>query len=148
LKSRAIDKQGEKRRNAFDLLGFLIQVMFLIKRFGGGLLLSAPATLLIWAGFADGTEPTSWIIFGIAAILGLPWHVVCLPILFGAFFGLTHLLAQHNVVQVNGWLVLMAVPIASGVIGAHINGMLLSEFLQRRNAKHNSPLQRTADGGG
>jgi len=121
--------------------------MFLIKGFGSGFLLSVPAMLSIWAGFADGTEPNSWIIWGIAALLGLPWHIVCLPLLFGAFFGLNHLLAQNDVVQVNGWLVLMAVPIGSGVIGAHINGMLLVRFLQRRKAKRNYPLQSTAEGG-
>lgn len=122
--------------------------MFLIKRFSGGFLLSIPAMLLIWVGFVEGTQPNSWIIWGIAAILGLPWNIVCLLLLFGALFGLDILLAHKDVVPVNGWLVLMAVPIGSGVIGAHINGMLLIRFLQRRSAKHNSPLQPTAEGGG
>lgn len=109
-----------------------------------GLLLSIPAGILIWLGLFLDKEPDSWIIFGIVVLIGLPWNLIALS----AFFSLFVLYAKSSqyislppALQFNGFILLFIVVISAGVVGAHVNGILLLRYF---NKKHNHPIK--ADG--
>lgn len=92
---------------------------------------SVPASLLIWAGLEDGSQPASWYIFGVAALLGLPWNAFFATA--SAFIILTLTFVQERFgVAVFGpdgvslVVTTIGVLVLSGVIGAHINGVGLS----------------------
>lgn len=110
----------------------------LTKYFYPGLILSAPAGFLILMGFADGTEPTGWIMFGLAALLGLPWNIAILFVAFSLIYLLfkifeaTQYFPSFNI-DTDGWLIMMYILIGAAVIGAHINGFILMK-------KHNKSL--------
>ena len=97
-----------------------------MRAFFRGFWLSVPAAGLIWAGLVDGTQPAGWYYFGAAALLGLPTNLMCL----GASFPI--LATLGGPLEWNGWLVLAGSVMGSGVVGAHINGMLLGFVTGRR----------------
>jgi hypothetical protein len=101
--------------------------MFIEKVFTG-MVLSMPAGLLIFAGLADGTEPTAWILWGIAFFMGVPWNIAALFVFYLLIYVLA-IAAKYipfiSEIHINGWMILFWIVVGSGVIGAHINGILL-----------------------
>ena len=94
-----------------------------------GLWLSVPAALLILAGFADGTEPTSWTLWRIAELLGLPWNEILLRLLVSLSQGVVNLwfpsVNWHNL----GVVTLGLIP--CGLLGAHINGIIVMLIVRK-----------------
>lgn len=97
-----------------------------------GLTLSLLSGSLIAIGISNGTEPTCWILWGIAGALGLPFNIGALFILHVSLWGFFH------VVQYNETLVMLyKAPIdllfweviGSAIIGSHINGVILSNII-------------------
>jgi hypothetical protein len=114
-----------------------------------GFVLSIPAGFLIWIGYRIDQEPHSWICFGVVLVLGLPWNVFALA----GFYGLLVLYAKvieffhiPQDAQFNGFALLFFCVVAAGLVGAHINGVLITclsgnEKKHREKSQHRSNIE-------
>lgn len=114
-----------------------------LKTFLSGLSLSLPAGLLVWAGVVADKEPTSWVLWGIAALVGFPGSVMVTGLLFtvsivlSATSWLPEFLKSMNL---SGWAIFPFVAAFSIIAGAHLNGMILIGAIKSHN-KHLQPTQ-------
>jgi hypothetical protein len=99
-----------------------------------GFIFSVPAMYLIYLGFEYDNNPTSWYLWIVACVVGMPTNIAYFFI-FGITFivcGETaaYLFDYKHLLRMNGFEVLMNIAILAGVVGAHLNGMLVFKILR------------------
>ena len=99
------------------------------RTFLSGFWLSVPVALLIGAGFADGTEPTSWTLWRIAELLGLPWNEILLRLLVSLSESAVQLWFPSVNWHALGVVTLGLIP--CGLLGAQINGIIVALVVRR-----------------
>ena len=105
--------------------------------FFSGCLLSIPAGLLIFHGLRVSRSPDCWIAWGIVFVLGVPCNLIALAFSVGLFVAYTYsaqYLKLPQLLQFNGFAVLVYCFIVAGIIGSHVNGILVAQHLNRKTA--------------
>ncbi len=112
-----------------------LKIAMVFKRLLSGFILSVPVSLLICIGFANETEPTSWILWGIAYLLGLPTNILIFGVFYAVFDSAINFLPSLS--AGTGWYIIACLFIFPAIIGSHLNGILISLFIYKNKKSPN-----------
>lgn len=89
-------------------------------------------------GLDVGAEPTSWILWGLAGIIGIPFNIGALIILYSLFEYIARYHSEvFTLLDINALVILFWVVVSSAIIGAHVNGVILANIIKRHGVLSN-----------
>ena len=104
-----------------------------IKTLVEGLLFSLPAMILIYLGFEQGDSAIRWYLWSIALILGLPANVLLAALFMAGGVMVMSLADLFGLATFNAFIIPFYSLLAAGIVGPHVNAMLLVRSRRRRN---------------